>query len=225
MRKTGRSAARGGAMGSGRPRKAWVFEDLRRPYFIAVAALFIFLVLLWLWRLSRGTPIDWVATFESMADALTGIALLLGGWWTLFVLQRRRSHEVRAEVQHSYALWMHGTTQVLRLAISLRNCGEVAINPGVSFTAVQKPPAKLPSAQELVEKSWQEFERIDHPWASHLVVIEPGETETYFHDVIVPPECRYVQIATTVECEDGGIDGLNWDEVTLIDVGQLAKGL
>lgn len=212
-------------MGTGRPRKIWLFEDLRRPYYVAVSALFAFLLLLWLWRVGRGTPIDWAATFDSVADALTAVALLLGGWWTLFVLQRRRSHEVRAEIKHSVDLWMHGTTQVLRLAVSLRNCGDVAINPGVSFTSVQKPPARLPVAQDLVEKAWQEFERIDHPWASHLVVVEPGETETYYHDVVVPTECRYVQVATVVECEDGGDEELNWDEVTLIDVGQLAKGL
>lgn len=205
-------------------RRSDLGRHLHWPFYFGLWSLVILLVVVWGWRLVTGTEIDWPATFGSLASGLTSIAIVLGGWWTLFVLQRRRARESRAELKHAISLWMMGDRRMLRLAVTLRNCGEVAINPGVSFTSVQKPPAGLPAAEELVEKSWQEFERIDHPWASHLVVVEPGETETYYHDVAVPAECRYIQVATVVECEDGGDDGLNWDEVTLIDVDQLAKG-
>jgi hypothetical protein len=198
-------------------------RHLHWPFHFAVWSLVILLVALWGSRLVTGTEIDWPATFSSLASGLTSIAIVLGGWWTLFVLQRRRAHETRAELKHAFSLWTMGDRRVLRLAVTLRNCGEVPINPGTSHTSVQLQPTTPPEPQALAEKSWRDFARIEHRWADHEIVIEPGETETYYHDVVLQPDLKYVQVSTVVACENGTDDGLNWDEVTLVDLERLAN--
>lgn len=205
-------------------RRSDLGRHLQWPFYAAVGSLAILLASLWVWRLVTGTDIDWPATFDSLASGLTAIAILLGGWWTLFVLQRRRAHETRAELKHGFSLWMMGDKRVLRLAVTLRNCGEVPINPGTSHTSVQLQPITPPEPQELAEKSWREFARIEHPWADHEIVIEPGECETYYHDVVLESDLRYVQVSTVIACQGGTEDGLNWDEVTLVDLELLADG-
>jgi hypothetical protein len=112
---------------------------------------------------------------------------------------------------------------MLRISVSLRNCGDVVINPGISYTEIQFPPEAPPDAQSQADLVWCQYVRIDHPWADDQAVIEPGETETYSHDVALPDCMRFVQVASVVKCEDGESDRLHWDETTLIDLDRLAK--
>jgi hypothetical protein len=112
---------------------------------------------------------------------------------------------------------MHASgTRLPRLVVRLRNCGDVVVDPGTSYTKIQVPPNALPSAQALAETSWFELATILHPWAGDGTIIEPGESESYCHDVPLPDGIRYVQISSVVKCDEDG--RLHWDETTLIDL-------
>jgi hypothetical protein len=199
----------------------WFAEDLHRLYFTALALIagFFLGLVIKLWWQDR--LVDWPTSFNVIKDVLTAIAILVGGWWTIYVLQRRRAHEVKAEILHKYGIWLHGSTRMLRIAVSLRNCGDVRIDPGISYTKIQLVPSAVPESQALAEYTWQEHALIRHEWSDDGATVEPGETETYSHDVALPAEARYVQVATVVKCEKDDPNGPHWDETTLVDLEAL----
>lgn len=202
----------------------WFADNLLRLYFAGLALIGGFLIGLIIKLWWYGRDVDWPASFNATKDVLTAIAILAGGWWTIYALQRRRAHAVRAEIRHVYTLWLHGSSRVLRVAVSLRNCGDVKIDPGRSYTKIQLPPSAIPTPQALVELTWQELATIRHEWSDDGAIVEPGETETYSHDVALPADARYVQIATVIECAKDDPSGHHWDETTLVDLAQIAKG-
>jgi hypothetical protein len=207
------------ASGSSTTRVArWMKRDLLRPYLLMVVALGAGLVWLWIWRNGRSEAIDWPATFHAFTDVLTAAAILVGGGWTVYVLQRRRAHTVRGDISHQCSLWQHGTSRMLRIGVSLKNCGDVTVDPGVSFTLVQLPPQALPKPKDEVELAWSTLARIEHPWQDDSVIIEPGEVETYYYDVALPVEARFVQVTTIVKPAESWVERFHWDETTLVDL-------
>ena len=205
--------------------RGWLNQDSLRSFGDLFLILLSVLFGMWLARWTDHASIEWSNTFTAVKDILTAFGIVLGGAWTVYVLQRRRAHSPRAEIEHVCLLWVHREARVLRLGVRLRNCGEVVVDPGASYTEVQIPPESLPGPDAIAERSWRMIATINHPWADNGAIVEPRESDTYWHDVVLADSTRFVQVVSVIECEENGPARLHWDQTTLVDLNQLAKAV
>lgn len=171
------------------------------------------------YRLAAGSHIDWPATLSAIANISTAVGVVAGSWWALETVKRQRTHQVRTEIVHNVQFWALGDAVYVRVGVTIRNCGQVVVNPIVATTEIQLPPTEPPSPYDQPDNSWQTLQAIAHPVSDDGVVIEPNESETYWHDVLVPEHTSYLQVSTTLTCE--GDDDTVRDETTLIAVPRM----
>jgi hypothetical protein len=211
-----------------------------RGYQIAIAGLIFFglglLTGVLGTRLTEHTPIDWPASAKAVGDSMTAIGIVVAGIWAIYLIQRRRSLEARAELTHRWQVWQRGNENLLRFCIDIRNPSEVALQPGDGATRIQQPPAgdKFDCAKGATD-NWTDIAKIHHWLSSEGVYIEPKEFETLCHDVKLPPGLRYVQLETIVACKrtdkmrdfdddtpeterELGDDDERWTLITLVDL-------
>jgi hypothetical protein len=180
-----------------------------------------------------------VVSAKVISDSMTAIGILAAGLWAIYLIQRRRSLEPRAALAHRAELWTQGTDEVLRLSVQVTNPSEVAIQPGDGNTQVQRPPNGKLDPHAFAPDAWMNIEKIRHCLGYEDVHIEPKESETFTHDIKLPPGVRYLQIATEMACVrtkhmkvDRALgrptadlvlprDADRWTLTTLIDVNEL----
>ncbi len=158
-------------------------------------------VTLGLTRWADRTVIDWHLTSETAAHFATVIAVVIGGCWAWFTTVHRRSLEPRAQLAHRHQLWADAGGSVLRVFIDLHNSSEAMLAPGDGMTYVQTPPDTPIDANEYASDQWMDIAAIRHAATFEEIRIDPKETETFVHDIRLPPGARYVQIYTWLKCE------------------------
>jgi hypothetical protein len=214
-----------------------------RIYQIAIAALLSFGLGVFSGvlgtRIAEHVAIDWATSAKVVSDSMTAIGILAAGCWALYLIQRRRSLEPRASLAHRAALWNQGTDEILRLSVEVSNPSEVVIRPGDGNTQVQQPPTGKLDPHAFAPDAWMNVQTIRHCLGYEDVHIEPKESETFTHDIKLPPGVRYLQIATEMACvrtKEMKVDRASgrptanlvlpkdadrWTLTTLIDVNEL----
>jgi hypothetical protein len=214
-----------------------------RAYQIAIAGVLCFGVGLLTGviatRLTEHTAIDWPLSAKAVSDLMTAVGIVVAALWAIYLIQRRRSLEARAELGHRWHLWQSNGDAFLRLYIDIRNPSEVVLLPGDGATRIQQPPAGEFDCAKDAPENWKDIANIHHWLSSEGVHIEPKESETLCHDIKLPPSMRFVQLETIVACkrtmkmknfdEDTpeaelglGDDDERWTLTTLVDLQGLA---
>lgn len=186
-----------------------------------------------IWRLhwleSHQVAIDWPATISSGASIAQVTAFLVAGFWTYTLFVRQRLDQQRAEVVlHVQPVVVDDTERLLRVALEIRKVGSVELCPKSAAIHVQqvvRPGAKISLPQstsgtpltgyELIQ-TWPELQRCNIDLKAEKLTLEPGETERYPLDFVLPADAGVIQVRAVVSDPDA--DGLYWDEATLCDL-------
>jgi hypothetical protein len=190
-------------------------------------------------RVTEHVAIDWAVSTKVASDTMTAIGIFAAGLWATYLIQRRRSFEPRASLAHRAQLWNQGSDEILRLYVEVSNPSEVVIRPGDGNTRIQQPSVGIINAHQFAPDAWMDIEKIRHCLGYEDVHIEPKESETFTHDIKLPADIRYLQIATEMACTrtiemkvdralgrptvslDLPKDADRWTLTTLIDVNEL----
>jgi hypothetical protein len=192
-------------------------------------------------RWADRAPIDWPITATAIRDIATALGILGAGVWAAFLAERRRSLSTRAKLTHRHEVWKRDANKILRVYVTLRNIGDVQINPGRAGTYVQTPPIDAISSEGNAEDKWVDVKHVPHEMQEEGAYLEPGETEDYNFDFPIPPGCTLLQLHTYVECErrtdplpgdpipsEGmgkhDTDYNHWDLTTLVDLEKKPTG-
>ena len=152
-------------------------------------------------RWTDRTKIDWHITAEIVGHFATAFGVAIAGIWALYVANRHRSLEARAEVIHRHQIWQDPTGRVLRVVVVLRNPGQARLKPGDGITYVQTLPRRPIDSKNVTYLTWIGLEKIHHPATYEEVWIDPKESERYVYDVSLPPGIRYIQLYTLFNCK------------------------
>lgn len=162
-----------------------------------------------------------------LLDVAQIAAIILGGWWAYFRFIRQREGRPRASLKHNIQHFdLDEDNYLVHVSEEVTNSGQVLLQLVKRTTRVQRvlPPDPEPLAS-FVSKNLHEV-----PWFQltqpHEDVtegdppeIEPGETDHFDHDFIVPRSTNIIQIyshfwnATRAEDDDRG-----WAQTTLYDL-------
>lgn len=158
--------------------------------------------------------IDWPTTFSALADVAQVLALITAAWWTYRLFVRQRVDQDRADLSHSVQVIELGpTSRLVRITLEIKNVGNTELTPPSGSTTVSR--AVEPASGRL---TWVGIESQDLGLASHNLILEPGETERYALDFLLPHDISVIQVFSRVQC-DGGVADEYWDESTVHVVG------
>jgi ABC-type nickel/cobalt efflux system permease component RcnA len=167
-----------------------------------------------LWTIqSMGGSIDWPTTFEAWSHIAQVLALAVGAWWTYRVFVRQRVDKARANITHSIqsTVLSGNNERLVRAVVNIHNIGNVELRPPAGYTEVQV--ANFTPGQARV--NWvMHGNKHPLPFKKDGLALEPGETERYSVDILIPASCDLFQVHTEVECGDHH-KGDFWDETNL----------
>jgi hypothetical protein len=137
--------------------------------------------------------------FDVLSSAATIIGIIVAGIWTYQLFIRQRTLESRAEVRHEITQRALTPTQALvHVTVFVENKGNVELRPGGAYTLLQQVlpidsamGERLQTGRDLfledsTEIRWPELRRIRWEPEKAGVTIEPGETERWDADFLVP---------------------------------------
>lgn len=174
-----------------------------------------------------GSVIDWPKTLSAGADFAQVVALAVAGWWTyrLFVKQRVDRQRVDVNLRAEFPA-RDETTQLLRVVLEIKNVGNVEFEPQLAKVRIREivrdrsllpdplTGAQLPDAASRRIERWPELAVATIELSADPLTLEPGETERYPLDFLLPATATLIQVHATVY-EGGSEKGSYWDEAVL----------
>ena len=180
---------------------------------------------------------DAASTLESLAKVL---ALVVGAIWTWQTYVRKRVKFPAAQVEHVITSWHDDGRTFLRVALRMRNTGNVMIPSAEGCTWVQQLtplPAEIneviAAGVDPVQKDTTEF-----PWpiigerklnAETRYEIEPGEPDEFHFDFCIDRSVSRVLIYSHVEnrTKSGlfGTQKIGWNLSTVYEITDSEKGI
>ena len=197
-----------------------------------VAGLIVLACIVWTERLPE-TDREVVAyVFQVLQNLVTCVAIVLGGIWTYRLFVQNRLGRPHANLQQTCtSLPLDENTLFLRVNVTLRNEGNTAIvlvKSEVRISQVLPKCAKLQittvddesfgavsGAEGLREVEWAPFWQSLREWNRGECIIEPGESDEFCHDFILPSGLRAVQIYSFVENQYSHGRSLGWHRTSI----------
>jgi hypothetical protein len=169
-----------------------------------------------------GETQEWSATLDAASNLTTIAGVGIGGWWALRTIRLQRIEERRMDVAHAIHTWRRRNgNAVLRVGVTLKNIGLVTLHPTLAETAIHCPPEGPLNSSLQPAEYWRELGKACHPIETDKLELEPGESETYWHDFELPPGVDVIQVHSNITCD--GRDRKYWDETSLISALEAAK--
>jgi hypothetical protein len=143
---------------------------------------------------------------DVIANAAQVAAILVGGWWAYTKFIRRREEWPRVSVEQVVNRRVLGPQQTLiRVAVKAKNAGTVLVEvDDVRVDVYQVLPLTVEAQSSLADGSlvppgkteiaWPCLETRHRTWKPGEVSIEPGESDEFGFDFIVPAEVKTVFI-------------------------------
>lgn len=183
------------------------------------------LTLLTRWLVPQSTN-GWGDTIETANNLLQMAAIVVGGWWAYRLFVRQRHDITRANIAHEIQQIELGSGhRLIRVIAHISNVGNVPLRPPRSSTTVQQVLPLVGKYRERVgrgtlvpngeyEIDWEVIGEHEIDLKTDAFVLEPGESDRYHMDFVIPAEVSAVQIHTMVYC--GGDDAEQyWDATSL----------
>jgi hypothetical protein len=174
---------------------------------------------------TKDLSVDWPKTFASIHDAAQTIAFAVAACWTYLLFVRQRLHAERADLSHDVAAFnVSQASRLIRVVVTIKNVGSVAIKPPqLSVIVSRLLPIDESSLQDQLHLAlqssppttiakWPQVRTRDVDLRNDQVVLEPGETEKFPFDFLIPSVISVIQVHSQLKC--GEPAGEYWDETT-----------
>lgn len=188
---------------------------------------------------NASTP-AWLERWKDYADAtsstITVIGLVIAGVWTYMRFVRKRQRFPRANVAHRIADWPVVAQRLLRLVVRVENLGEVIVRVRTIRAAVMQVLPTPPNVAEAISEGrdpvargsseilWDTLGDRHCDFSGDGCEVEPGETEEFIFDFVIPSEVIKVQVYTHVENITKSTKNIGWNTTTIHDVGGATNG-
>ncbi|MFL5561741.1 MAG: hypothetical protein ACJ79K_09730 [Gemmatimonadaceae bacterium] len=170
----------------------------------------------------------WHDTVGAANDLLQMTAIIVGGWWTYRLFVRQRNDFTRANVTHSLQhVDLGDELRLLHVIARIENVGNVPLEPPSAWATIQQVLPLSAEGRATLHKSpipdgehevdWPVIGEQEIDLAGDGFVLEPGESDKYHMDFIIPAAVRVVQVHTMVYC-GGDDDEQYWDATSLLDL-------
>jgi hypothetical protein len=187
---------------------------------------------LWRWHVIHlnGGEVDWPAAAGVASDLAQVIAFIAAGTWTYRLFVKNRMDRQRAELtQWGNSVRLGNNSILLHIVLEVKNVGAVELCPHRVRVEIR---SVLNSATPFVlPRDAHNVEYQAHLLGNHLpeiancsvdtvadgLTLEPGESERYPFDFVLPATHSVVQVHSKVRGDEMS-DGLYWDETTIIDL-------
>ena len=201
------------------------------PWFLAVlgTAALIAGISLWL-SASAAHSVDWPVTITAVNNVVQSAVLLAGAVWTYRLFVKQRLGQPRANLELRADFIMHKAThRFVRVTTFVHNVGSVSIRPPVGNVALYQvlplTPDRAASLETATAKGDESVrvEPADYPplgmrtvdLEADEMVLDPGETDYFAADFIIPFEVGAVLVESTVDCGEQKRE-LSWSASALV---------
>lgn len=169
----------------------------------------------------------WKTVAETWQAALTGVGIVVAGWWTYRLFIRQRQQFPRVRLAHDYSvLHLPDGRSLLRVKAKIENCGDVLIEIRKARTRVQQLLPLPPHVEALLKQSHDPPEDgVEFPWTvlasrswridEDLAHVEPGESEVLESDFILAADIDAVTIYSYVENAAKSTQ-IGWSDSTIV---------
>jgi hypothetical protein len=186
------------------------------------------------WIVSHGESIAWPATFTAVKDIAQTLTFAFGGWWTYSIFIRQRTDRLRADIGLSATIVTADAINLLmRVVLEIKNVGNVELCPYAASLHLQQfydsaGGLQLPTGEtgealpgdRTIDK-WREIDMREIAIHEDELTLEPGETERYPVDFLIPLGDKPMQVRVVVRA-DATQDGMYWDD-TIVVPTQISK--
>jgi hypothetical protein len=174
---------------------------------------------------------DWTS---ALADLATVAAILVGGWWTYTRFIKERGDAARAALTVTADDRSLGADILLRTVLHLENSGSVLLPVERVRCEIYQvtPPAESTlerlRGRELIDRDEQhaQLECIKgyvKEWSPGEVEVEPGESEEFTFEFVVPAEVLTISIYGQVPNTAKGGE-IGWDAAAFYDLQAAQRG-
>ncbi|MFL9898017.1 hypothetical protein PQR71_07590 [Paraburkholderia fungorum] len=171
----------------------------------------------------------WKVLVDYLQAIATIIALCLGGWW--FLNQKLMEGKLNEEI-HLDTRLVTPRAAVVAVRVKLTNAGVVPVKchyVHVTLSQVVPPKeetlehlgARLASATQRTDVSDMLWPKIAEAKSNDEILLNPGESDEYDFDLVIPSDVKTVQVLTNV-ARDITSD-LSWSQKQLYDVKQVSS--
>ena len=178
------------------------------------------------------SSVDWPVTLEAISHVAQAVALVAGGVWTyrLFVQQRLGRPRANLGLRIDYVA-TDTEHRFVRVTTLVRNVGTVSIQPPEANATVSQilplAPDRTARLREGAEAG-DDAERVEDAGyhsvgqrtvdlAESKMVLDPGESDDFSVEFIIPPEVAAILVETEVDCGSDK-EGISWRTSALLRV-------
>ena len=189
-------------------------------------------------------PID-IARTKDFIDMLQSIstiaALIVGGMWTYLLFIRKRESLPKVTVEHIVSISPMGASGVLlTLVVELCNTGNTLIeldqavirvgqvlpmsDPLIHVIRQNTTPENLEGEHEYVDEPWPDpWQRMVSFQGDDRVEIEPGTSQQFNFNFILPEDVRRVRLYTWFGNPVKQKNELGWTKISFADISPKAE--
>lgn len=170
---------------------------------------------------------------ESAGNVAQVFAFASGGLWALQRYRREREQWPRAGVEHVLAHRKLGDETLVRVTLRIENTGKVLLQLVDARTDVYRVLPLDDDARDRLardalldadthEAQWTCLDSHVRRWAPGDVEIEPGESDEFGFDFLVPSDVTVVSVYSYVSNANKRNRSIGWGKTTVYDVGSPA---
>lgn len=170
--------------------------------------------------------------FEIIESALTGIAIIVGGFWTYKMFVKKREKYPRALISHCiFEKKLHDKTKLVHLIIELKNIGTVLLSlVSYDIRISQVLPLDddlkniISKNEDPVDKEYHEifwpviFKREKNFQGNDVCELEPSETEKFNLDFVLADDIKTIQIYCYFKNKSKPEKEIGWNCTTFHDL-------
>lgn len=179
----------------------------------------------------------WLQTVKAYSDALqppiTVLAIVIGGIWTYRLFVQHRQKFPRANISQRVTSWsLSPKDRLLHVAVSVENVGQTLIELAWGFVRVQQVlpldeavGSHLACGDDPVQEGecevlWPQLCERRCDWANAPREVEPGESDEYHFDFVIPESTQVVEVYTHFQNVTKRNRALGWNSTALYTCAQ-----
>lgn len=173
----------------------------------------------------------WGEVASALEASVTVIAILVGGVWTYILFVRRRQKYPRANVTLIINTWrIEGRQRLLHLGVQVENVGDTLIElkygtvriqqllPIIDDAAATIACGRDPVPANECEVPWPLLCERACPWEKVPREIEPGETDAFHFDFVIPDSVSVLGVYTYLRNVRKAKRNVGWNATSIYNV-------